>query len=113
MWILFHVGIQGNERADVLANEGSMSGALFQDQAGLTTVNSSDIHSRASTRLLTEWQVRWNDSDMDRYCYSIVPMVLVKAWMDDLNGVVVGYADCYFKGPGFESWVSHCPFQKV
>jgi hypothetical protein len=33
-----HVGIQGNERADVLANERSISGALFQDQAGLINV---------------------------------------------------------------------------
>jgi hypothetical protein len=32
---------------------------------------------------------------------------------DDLNSVVVGYADCYSKGPGFESRVSHGLFQKV
>jgi hypothetical protein len=32
---------------------------------------------------------------------------------DDLNGVVVSNADCYSKGPGFESRVSHGPFQKV
>jgi hypothetical protein len=32
---------------------------------------------------------------------------------DELNGVVVGYADCYSKGPGFESRVSHGPCQKV
>jgi hypothetical protein len=42
-----------------------------QDQAGFTTVNTSDIHTRARTRLLTEWQERWNDSEMGRYCYSI------------------------------------------
>jgi hypothetical protein len=32
---------------------------------------------------------------------------------DDLNGVVVSNADCQSKGPGFESRVSHGPFQKV
>jgi hypothetical protein len=32
---------------------------------------------------------------------------------DDLNGVVVSNADCYSKDPGFESRVSHGPFQKV
>jgi hypothetical protein len=32
---------------------------------------------------------------------------------DDLNCVVVSNADCYSKGPGFESRVSHGPFQKV
>jgi hypothetical protein len=59
MWIPSHVGIQGNKRADVLANEGSIFGTLFQYQAGLTTVNTSDIHTRARTRLLmTEWQDR-------------------------------------------------------
>jgi hypothetical protein len=26
-------------------------------------------------------------------------------------GMDYGYADCYFKGPGFESRVSHGPFQ--
>jgi ribonuclease HI len=66
MWIPSHVGIQGNERADILAKEGSTSGTLFQDQAELTTVNTSDIHTRARTRLLTEWQERWNDSEMGR-----------------------------------------------
>jgi hypothetical protein len=29
--------------------------------------------------------------------------------IDDLNGVVGGYADCYSKGPGFESRASHGP----
>jgi hypothetical protein len=83
MWISSHVGIQGNELADILANKGSISGTLFQDQAGLTTVNTSDIHTRAKTktRLLTEWQERWKDSEMSRYCYSIVPRVSIEAWM--------------------------------
>jgi hypothetical protein len=63
VWIPSLVGIQGNERADVLANEGSPSEPLFQDP-GLTTVNTSDIHTHARTRLLTEWQERWNDSEM-------------------------------------------------
>jgi hypothetical protein len=57
MWIPSHVSIQGNER-DVLANEGSTSGTLYQDQTGLTTVKASDIHTRTGTRLLTEWQER-------------------------------------------------------
>jgi hypothetical protein len=84
MWIPFHphiipshVGTQGNERAGVLANERSICGTLFQDQAGLTTVNTSDIHTRARTRLLTEWQERWNDSEIGRYCYSIVTRVAI------------------------------------
>jgi hypothetical protein len=70
-----------DERPDILANEGSISGILFQDKAGLTTVNKSDIHTCARTRLLTEWQERWNDSEMFRYCYSIVPRVSIEAWM--------------------------------
>jgi hypothetical protein len=64
-----------------LANEGSISGTLFQDQAGLNTANASDIHTRARTRLLTEWQERWNHSKIGRYCYLIVPRVSVEAWM--------------------------------
>jgi hypothetical protein len=75
------VGIQGKERADVLANERSTSGTLFQDQAGLTTANTSDIHTHPRTRLLTEWQEIWNNSEMGRYCYSIIPRVSVEEWM--------------------------------
>jgi ribonuclease HI len=84
MWIPSHVGIKRNKRADILANEGSISRTtrtLFQDRTGLTTVNTSDIHTRARTRMLTEWQERWNDSEMGRYCYSVVPAVSVEAWM--------------------------------
>jgi hypothetical protein len=81
MQIPSHVGIQGNERADILTNEGSISGTLFQDRAGLTTIKTYDIHTRARTRMLREWQERWNDSEMGRYYYSIVPRVSVEAWM--------------------------------
>jgi hypothetical protein len=81
MWTPSHVGIQRNEQADVLANEGSVTGNLFQDQAVLTTVNTPDIHTRARTRLLTGWQERWNDRKMGHYYYSILPRVSVEAWM--------------------------------
>jgi hypothetical protein len=66
------VGIQGNE--------GSIFGTLFHDLAGLTTTNTSDIHTRATTRLRIEWQERWNDSEMGRYCYSIVPRNTRHRW---------------------------------
>jgi hypothetical protein len=33
--------------------------------------------------------------------------------IDDLNDVMVSNADCQSKDPGFESQVSHGPFQKV
>jgi hypothetical protein len=38
---------------------------------------------------------------------------LITVVSDDLNDVVVRNADCYSKGPGSESRVSHGPFQKV
>jgi hypothetical protein len=31
---------------------------------------------------------------------------------NDLIGVVIGYVDCYSKGPEFKARVSHGPFQK-
>jgi hypothetical protein len=81
MWIPSHVSIQENKLANVLVDEGLISGTLFQNQAGLTTMSWSDIHTRASIRLLTEWQKRWNGSEMGRYCYSIIPRVSIEAWM--------------------------------
>jgi hypothetical protein len=50
------MGVQVNERTEVPAKDGSISESLFQDQAGLTTENTSDIHTRARTKLLTERQ---------------------------------------------------------
>jgi hypothetical protein len=46
-----------------------------------------------------------------RKFYSILRVSYYKN--DDLNGEVVSNADCQSKGPGFESRVSHGPFQKV
>jgi hypothetical protein len=68
MWIPSHDGIQGNNRADVLAKEGPISETLFHDQAGLITANTSDNHTHAKTRLLLKWQEGWNGRDMGRYC---------------------------------------------
>jgi hypothetical protein len=55
MWIPSQVGIQRIERAEILAKQGSIFETLFQDQAELTTINTSDIHTRARIKLLTEW----------------------------------------------------------
>jgi hypothetical protein len=45
--------------------------------------------------------------------YKLLFLTQVQPVQDDLNGVVVSNADFYSKGPGFESRVSHGPFQKV
>jgi hypothetical protein len=99
--MLFHarmslneVGTQRNEPADVLAKEGSISRTLFQDQAELTTVNTSYIHIRARTRLL----IGWNDSDMGRYCLSILLKVSSETWMasvDEMAFVVAMFRLAY------------------
>jgi hypothetical protein len=56
-WIPSYVGIRGNKRADVLANEGSFFGTLFQNQARLTTVNTSDIPTQNGR--IDEMTARW------------------------------------------------------
>jgi hypothetical protein len=49
--------------------EGSISETLFKDQAGLITINTSDIHTSARTRLLTamaekmEWPLTLSNSN--------------------------------------------------
>jgi hypothetical protein len=45
--------------------------------------------------------------------FGSLPGVSIGITMADLNGVVVGYADCYSKGLEFEFRVRHGPFQKV
>jgi hypothetical protein len=55
-------------------------------------------------------------SSLYLFSYLIIYVVIFQIYVvifDDLNGVVVSNADCQSKGPGFESRVSHGPFQKV
>jgi hypothetical protein len=58
--------------------------------------NKSILFSRGSKPVMFQYVI--DDSDLEH--------------IYEINDIGV-YADCYSKGPGFESRVSHGPFQKV
>jgi hypothetical protein len=59
------------------------------------------FHTRARTRLLTEWQERWNDSEMGRYFYSIALRVAIEAFSLSffLNHIIKSVAKYITRGP--------------
>jgi hypothetical protein len=74
MWMPSHVGIQGNERTDVLTNERSISGTLFQDP-----LSTRLTFTLARTRLLMAGKMeRQRDGPL---LLLIVPRVSIEAWM--------------------------------
>jgi ribonuclease HI len=68
MWIPSHVGVRGNERADLLAGDAVENGIDIEWHA---PVRPSDFFRLSRVRLLECWQSGWDGSDMGRYAYSI------------------------------------------
>jgi hypothetical protein len=84
-------------------------------------IDASVVHST-----LLPWDSIYNLADANLKVLRLTSFLVALLWFEDnvfcamqernrgdLNGVVVSNADCYSKGPGFESRVSHGPFQKV
>jgi ribonuclease HI len=78
-WIPSHVGICGNERVDRLAGS-----AALADNYLRAPPNNFDFSPLAKTRMLIEWQEKWNNSDMGRFAYSIFPTIALKPWFSKL-----------------------------
>jgi ribonuclease HI len=74
-WVPSHVGVRGNERVDQIAKNAA-SNSVFWD----APPHSVDYLPLAKTRMSQEWQLRWNQSDMGRYAYSIFPKIPKKPW---------------------------------
>jgi hypothetical protein len=79
-WVPSHVGVRGNERVDQIAKNAA-SNSVFWD----APPHSVDYLPLAKIRMSQEWQLRWNQSDMGRYAYSIFPQIPKKPWFTKLE----------------------------
>jgi hypothetical protein len=59
MWIPSHVGVRGNERADLLAGDAVENGMELHAPA-----RPSDVLPLSRVRVLEGWQNGWDDSDI-------------------------------------------------
>jgi len=76
LWVPSHCGINGNERADELAQM-----AIHDSENEYKhECHFSELKTSAKRRLLNDWQKQWNASDKGRFCYSIIPVVSKTSW---------------------------------
>ena len=80
VWIPSHCSIPGNERADSLAKEGALNGEIHE-----RPIDFNEFFSASRQRTLANWQTAWNESDLGRWLYSIIPKVSTNPWFKGLD----------------------------
>jgi hypothetical protein len=80
MWVPSHVGIAGNEKADLEARRG----ALSTDESGSQPI-ACDHFPLTKTLMKEKWQSDWDSKDTGRFTHSIFPIVRLKAWFEGYN----------------------------
>lgn len=81
LWVPSHCGIEGNEIADKLAQDGIEA----PDRTQTITLHSSELPATQMVARLEKWQQCWNESDKGRLCYSILTNVKMSAWFKETN----------------------------
>ncbi len=80
-WILSHVGICGNERADFLAKQ-----ALCYSHFDVVFPFSvSDIKNLVEDIILAKWQDMWENGDKGRFYFNLEPEVSLRVKFSDPN----------------------------
>ncbi|XP_035228183.1 uncharacterized protein LOC118200341 [Stegodyphus dumicola] len=71
-WVPAHVGILGNESADVVAKEAANSVSLLECPTILPT---SLLKHSPRKLLIRQWQTRWTDATTGRHTHAMLPSV--------------------------------------
>ena len=75
LWIPAHCNITGNERADSLAKT-----AAFEGEPSNTALDFSNFLSIHRSGCVTDWQARWRNGELGRFCFSILNNVSLSTW---------------------------------
>ncbi|XP_035228569.1 uncharacterized protein LOC118200721 [Stegodyphus dumicola] len=71
-WVLAHVGILGNESADVVAKEAANSSSLLDCP---TTSPTSLLKHSTCKLFIRQWQTHWNDDTTGQLTHAMLPRV--------------------------------------
>ena len=75
-WDPGHSSKAGNEEADRLAKEAAHEASLFTDDRKTTSI--SDIKAASQAYTLSQWQRRWDTTEVGRTYYKYYPKVNTK-----------------------------------
>lgn len=80
LWVPAHCGINGNELADAIAKTGSVDGPIYS-----RGVQAREYIPDIRTQVMNSWQLAWNQGNLGRFCYSILPKVTLKPWFHNMD----------------------------
>jgi hypothetical protein len=78
MWVLAHVRIAGNERADFEARQATLGKMVYNAQSV-----AQDLLPVAKEKMLDEWQKSWEVAEKGRFSHSIFPRVSLRPWFEE------------------------------
>lgn len=80
LWVPAHRGIKGNDKADHLAKRASTSDSISDRSPEWQLFVRSNLNF-----ILNAWQELWTSGTLGRFCFSIVPKILLVPWFDKFD----------------------------
>ena len=77
VWILSHIGVQGNETADVLAKTATTYTEIQID----VTIETPEYKKIIKSKILNEWQNTWKTVEINELYRKLVPLPSLISWL--------------------------------